>query len=811
MSSSSAPSTATTSSLSRAESLTTMEYLQGAHPLSHGYPHRHFSSAGGSGSTTTGSSTGNSFGHQSVASSSVSGSSNGGARSLRHPSHLHHHSSALALGRANLNAAIHHHQQRPPQGSAKTRGSVADAVGNGKPGSSTTGTAEQQARNSTKRAAQNRAAQRAFRQRKDLYVRDLERKAEMLQQAEGKIMALTARNRELEVALAASQSSTSSSPQQSPLHSQQSPNMTLGVSATAPAPPGASSSSSTVLDREQGHEPLGHERERLLQSRDQESSHENTPPSTRPTLGRHASAQQLHYTYTSSALSSSPPQSNGSSKYSTANPSLPQQAMRRSESDFELERHEYNAHPHRHLHRHPSEPSLKYRQRESNSTDSGDDYETARGESMHGARSGSIDSGMQTSQHPQPSSSSSTHPFKQHQASPSSELPPLHPITTSTGKSTTLVTSGGYSNSPSVRSWSHPQDESAASHSPMGSSTSHAASSVRGGMVTAVPSPSRSHGTIPLQNADMEYVSDDRSESGSGCGMVQKRPSDGAISWSGSSVSGNPDSQSPPHGYHLGQSGDRKSSSWNSYSSSKDGSGSTAPINLPPLSSFTAQREMSMNGADMEMQDSHQNAAYFPHYNSHSSHAHAQHRHHPRLQHRASVNSLSGKDDDRRPSGSEASGGQSRMMKTESPDMSPSDTRFHSNGSTQSNHSNHSSSSATTAITAQMTRHQQQYFSSLQVQHQQIAQAQHQQRSPAPHPLHPQTPEHEYPPPGVFTGSSQSQQGRPQQYRDKYTRDQHHHLQHHVNSSTGSEMDAIYDQPRRSSAGYHDEASMGSP
>ncbi|KAG0264623.1 hypothetical protein BG011_006469 [Mortierella polycephala] len=639
MSSSSAPSTATSSSLSRADSLTTMEYLQGAHPLSHGYPHRHFSSAGGSGSTTTGSSTGSSFGHQSAAGSSVSGSSNGGPRSLRHHSHHHHHSSALALGRANLNAAIHHHQQRPLQEMVTPRSSVADTVGSGKHGSSTTGTTEQQARNSTKRAAQNRAAQRAFRQRKDLYVRDLERKAEMLQQAEGKIMALTARNRELEVALAASQSSTSSSPQQSPLHLQPSPNMAAGVSATAPAPPGTSSSSSTALDREQDREPLVRERERFLLSRDQESPHENTPPSTRPTLGRHASAHQLHYTYTSSALSSSPPQSNGSIKYPTTNPSLPQQALRRSESDFEFECHEYNAHPHRHLHRHPSEPSLKYRQRESNSADSGDDYVTARGGSMHGARSGSIDSGMQTSQYPQSSSSSNTHPFKQHQASPSSELPPLHPIATSAGKPTTLGTSSGYSSSPSARSWSHPQDGSAASNSPMSSSTSHAASSARGGMVAAAPSPSRSHGTIPLQNAEMEYVSDDRSESGSGCGMVQKRPSDGAISWSGSS----------------------------------------------------------------------------------------------------------------------------------------------------------------------------QYFSSLHVQHQQIAQGQQQQRSPVPHPLHPQTPEHEYSPPGIFTGSPQSQQGRQQLYRDKYTRDQHHHLQHHVNTSTGSEMDAVYDQSRHSSSGYHDEASMGSP
>ncbi|KAG0327462.1 hypothetical protein BG004_002763 [Podila humilis] len=60
-------------------------------------------------------------------------------------------------------------------------------------------------RNSTKRAAQNRKSQRAFRQRKDQYVRELERKASLLPAAENKVAALTAWVEQLEAAMAAAE------------------------------------------------------------------------------------------------------------------------------------------------------------------------------------------------------------------------------------------------------------------------------------------------------------------------------------------------------------------------------------------------------------------------------------------------------------------------------------------------------------------------------------------------------------------------------------------------------------------------------
>ncbi|KAK3817720.1 MAG: hypothetical protein J3Q66DRAFT_388207, partial [Benniella sp.] len=92
MGSTSAPSTTTTSSLSRADSLSSMEYLQGSHPHHRNRPSfRHPSS-------TTTESTGSSYGYSGAASSTSSGS-----QSLPLHHYQYHHSTGV--GRANLDAA----------------------------------------------------------------------------------------------------------------------------------------------------------------------------------------------------------------------------------------------------------------------------------------------------------------------------------------------------------------------------------------------------------------------------------------------------------------------------------------------------------------------------------------------------------------------------------------------------------------------------------------------------------------------------------------------------------------------------------
>lgn len=442
MSSSGAPST-----VSRADSLSSIEYLHGSHPL-HSHAHRHLSGSV-NGSTTTGSTTGSSFGH-SVASGSVS---SGGSSSV----YLHH---STGLGRANLNAAIHH--QRNPRDSAASSttgsGDASSAAAtngthatNGKAGSTASGSAgTEQGRNSTKRAAQNRAAQRAFRQRKDLYVRELERKAELLQQAEGKILRLTARNRELEVALAANNPSSSSSlsPQESPIHSHAS--LTTGLVCAAGS---SSEQDHQQQQQQQPNQTLHHSssREQLdcgehergasggewnrgensssLSGRDQElyddnsSTHSghNYPSSLgRATLSRRSASQPMRSAYNAS----SPPLTNDSLKFHSlkqqlaANQhlnqphSLPrhsqhqQQQSSRTDSDYEFEGLDHPV-PHRQLHRHPSEPSLNQSRRESNSADSGDDYATSAIQNhrqntyphdqnrSHGPRCSSVDSRME--------------------------------------------------------------------------------------------------------------------------------------------------------------------------------------------------------------------------------------------------------------------------------------------------------------------------------------------------------------------------------------------------------------------------------
>ncbi|KAF9542380.1 hypothetical protein EC957_002115 [Mortierella hygrophila] len=862
MSSSGAPST-----VSRADSLSSIEYLHGSHPL-HSHAHRHLSGSV-SGSTTTGSTTGSSFGH-SVASGSVS---SGGSSSV----YLHH---STGLGRANLNAAIHH--QRNPRDSAasSTTGggdassSAAGTNGthatNGKPGSTASGSAgTEQGRNSTKRAAQNRAAQRAFRQRKDLYVRELERKAELLQQAEGKIMKLTARNRELEVALAVNNPSSGSSlsPQQSPLHSHASPTTGL-VCATGssseqdqqqqqqqqPNHTLHHSSSREQLDRgdrergASGGEWNRGEKSSSLPGRDQESYDDNSSthsghsypsPLGRTTLGRRSASQPMRSAYNAS----SPPLTNDSLKFHSlkqhlvANQhlnqphSLPrhsQQHPSRTDSDHEFEGFDHPV-PHRQLHRHPSEPSLNQSRRGSNSADSGDDYVTSGVQNRrqhnyphdqnrnHGPRRCSVDSRMELispvfnndqsasstyqsstngsnagsrllpSEYPESSPTSSTQPYTSN-GNMQHERPPLYPISTQGGSRSVPLGSAW--------SWSGAQQEDGIKpHSPMMTSpvAGLSRSSVSGGMATLVVSPTRGSGGYSRGN-DMEYLSDERSETGGGCDAMNKRLSDGAISWSGSNSSGGrgggppgpePQSSSPliyhnsatSRGDGLGLRKESSRSSFSAVSKGNDGynRGGLSPVSLPPVSALAGAGPRKM-GDDMEMQDSH---------------------HDPRpTQHLQQQQQQ--RDDGRRPSGTDVGANYHRgsmVMMSDSPETESSDARFLNN--------NTSTSSVTTP---QMSGRQQQYFPSQQQQQHRaspFAPQQHHQHHHVNHHSggngtghHPLSPANEYPPgPGgvAAAGASEMDGVFEQQQQQQY------HQSRYNNHSGGI------------AAGYHEETMMRSP
>ncbi|KAF9371286.1 hypothetical protein CPB97_002110 [Podila verticillata] len=339
MSSTSAPSTTTTSSLSRADSLSTMEYLQQG--TFHGHNHRHLSSAGSTTSGTSGSSFGNSV--------------NGGPSN---PYNSHQYQHSAGLGRANLNAAVHQHQQQQQQQQQQRQQTIGaeNATTNGKVGSSSSSAGTEQGRNSTKRAAQNRAAQRAFRQRKDLYVRELERKAEALQVAEGKIIHLAERNRMLEAKIAAMAGQPPPPQQgspQSPLEAHPSPSSSSAPSSGHTVP--LTAAQHTIKEWEGEQDTMGLRHTTRSHPHDQESY--DSFPSTRPSLGRHSSSQQLRVAYNNS---SSPPLVNGLKLMSSINK---HSIHRRPDSEHEEGSHEQHDTGHsqlyRYLHRHPSEPSLK--------------------------------------------------------------------------------------------------------------------------------------------------------------------------------------------------------------------------------------------------------------------------------------------------------------------------------------------------------------------------------------------------------------------------------------------------------------------
>ncbi|KAF9171469.1 hypothetical protein BGX21_008926 [Mortierella sp. AD011] len=778
MSSSSTPSTTTTSSLSRADSLTTMEYLQGMHPIHHGHARR---SAGGGGSITTGSTTGNIYGYNTAGGSGGSTASGG-----HHLYNQQHHSSGP--GRVNLNSAVNQHQRQvhepvsPPNNSgtsatgpsSRTAGER-NGSGGGRSGSSST---EQQGRNSTKRAAQNRAAQRAFRQRKDLYVRELERKADLLQQAEGKIMALSARNRELELVLLAhgvpppSQQSQQSQPQpQSQSQSQQQPPHHASV---------ASASGPTGQSREQDREPIDHNREwgreerAPIERRASQDAYENRI-SSHPAISRHASSHQLHHTFNSA----SPLLANGSLEHQPLSKQQQQQQQQqqhqRPESDYEFDGQDNN--PHTRL-RHPSESSLRTGRGESSSADSGDDYGAGRASQY--TRRGSSESKNEYSQSsvrgshqnnsmiPEYSEILSSSPSNQQH--PSNQRPsllnerlPLYPISTQGTRSG----ASNFSNPPSARSWSYQLENGVKPHSPM---TAAATSPIAPGRIVSSAS-TGGNGYVghPGARAEMEYLSDERSsEPGSGYDSVGKRPSDGAISWtsntSAGTIGGGHEGNYTSRGFPEQVNGEvRKQQSWSSFPATRNG---PSLINAPSTSSpMTAAVRDGTN--DMDTQDS-----------SHQQ----QHR---MLHHRASTGSVSIRNTGRQHPMED----RSRMMMSDSPEMGPLDGRLGS-----------SVAIAAGNTSPQMSRHLYQYFSA-------IGQQQRQRGLP-------QSPGQEYPP-GAYGNSPRSHLYQRHYRQAQGLNDSGEKLGRHPDAAN-SDMDTVYDQPRdigngnNNGAGYN-EASMRSP
>ncbi|KAG0006419.1 hypothetical protein BGZ80_005308 [Entomortierella chlamydospora] len=268
----------------------------------------------------------------------------------------------------------------------------------------------EQGRNSSKRAAQNRAAQRAFRQRKDLYVRELERKAELLQVAESQLMSLAARNRELEALFAAQQQASSSSPLPSPLPQSD-------CHGTGMLGSGNLSRGERDWDRERD----------WVRERSFEGAYDHFH-SSRPAIGRHSSAQHLRQAYNSN----SPPLSSGSVKHLSLGSKLPAAYHhQRPESDQEIE---MQGRPQRHLHRHPSESCLNLNRTAAFATLTGEgkdeDFPGSSSRSAHNYRS-PIDSRIEmespTSSSKSPMSGSSG-PFHDSPAHlyPSSPLSPTH-------------------------------------------------------------------------------------------------------------------------------------------------------------------------------------------------------------------------------------------------------------------------------------------------------------------------------------------------------------------------------------------------
>ncbi|KAF9392877.1 hypothetical protein CPB97_007403 [Podila verticillata] len=385
----SAPSSTTTSTFSRANSVSTMEYLQTSHP--HGTTRIDQTNTGASHHITT---------HTSYPASSLD---------------------------STLFQSINDASKPPPPTGRNTKGikgaiSAKTEMPKAKSGS--------EGRNSTKRAAQNRAAQRAFRQRKDLYVRELERKAELLPAAESKVASLTARVEQLEAALAAAEAEAeASSAVSSSLSSPQPLDSPIGLVGTAKA------------SRDRDWEWESDKPSPLEASGALPDTFNRAQSSIRRIIPRHSSSHQLRQAYNSPP---SPSPSNGS-KHSP-------HPYYHGGSDQELDA----SSAHRHLRRHPSESSLTLRMREQSLSTSPGDASGYRSSATFDSRmdiaspppsgDSQFSFGSRSSTLPVPSGRqdhSSTRPYPSSPLTPSHERSPLYSIPQShaTGARSGLSTS----------------------------------------------------------------------------------------------------------------------------------------------------------------------------------------------------------------------------------------------------------------------------------------------------------------------------------------------------------------------------------
>ncbi|KAK3817721.1 MAG: hypothetical protein J3Q66DRAFT_340879 [Benniella sp.] len=646
-------------------------------------------------------------------------------------------------------------------GSSETMTGTSPGSG-GRLGLANGSTSIEQGRNSSKRAAQNRAAQRAFRLRKDMYVRELERKAELLQQAEGRVMELSARNRELETALAIAQgrvlspTSTASSPQQPP--QPQSPQHTP---------------TATHLDPEQEtREPMERERERHCEEKgapvgpretlDEHEGHGN--PSGRLALNRNPSLPQLRHAYNGSLQSQQTHQ-----RYSDADGSGRLLHDRASESTLNQSLKGVRTDP--------------------------DEIKAEGWSVMHDVERESLDS---RAEHHQPASqgfrhsNNSAHP-EHSNAPPLNKRPPPYPISTASTRTGSVgVPTSVYPNPSLNRPRSYQMDQDGTKlPAPVANSTSSPGPKALGGMATATSPPSQKGGYIDrhlgVTRADVDRKYEDQPGAGSGYDSIRKRSSDGSMWVGGKST------ESLRSGFsNLGFQGEiRKQASWSSFPVTKNTGGfgslalpSASVMKTPSDRGSIPSTSLGDMNADMEMQEP------FHHHQPQPQQRH--------LHHRASTGSVPGRDRDRR-----FSGGNRMTPRTESSEMISSDPR---------------SGSGVTSLTSQMVHHQQQSFSSTEQQHQRqhpprYPQSSEQDHSPGMYGSSPHNQSRlssQYRP---AHGQGMHEFSQPRNLGDKFGRS--------YNDMNSSDMEAAYEFPRKSSNssssfggsgnGYNNEFSMGSP
>ncbi|KAG0345121.1 hypothetical protein BG004_003952, partial [Podila humilis] len=378
----------------------------------------------------------------------------------------------------------------------------------------------EQGRNSTKRAAQNRAAQRAFRQRKDQYVRELERKASLLPAAENKVAALTARVEQLEAALAAAEAESGrpiSTPATFPprLQIMDSPSGLVEANLGATTP----SSSHIDRDREWDWESEKWKRDKPPQELNGSTVHDGSSASSagRRIIPRHSSSHQLRQAY-----------------HSPPSPTFANVPVKQVQQYPYYPDHDPHETSHRRLRRHPSESSLNLRMKEQAMLG------PANG-SFPGYRSNSlVETGMDMSSPPSIHNDGQFNP----------PGPPRHPtLPVPSGRQQEHTGSRPYPSSPLT-----PSRE----RSPLYSiPQSQVSMGVRSGSST---SPNASHPQHRLHTEEMNGGATTPSATISD--MSKKRPSDGAAGWGGQDLYRNPEDSANAHSYHQV----KKQSSWTSLS-----------------------------------------------------------------------------------------------------------------------------------------------------------------------------------------------------------------------------------------------------